>query len=212
MSHREAILSRLKHLQADSPAHPGSPSPRPQTGEDLVAELVQRMTTATVDVVRLKDASAVPTWLANYLEDNQLEPQLVTGYDKILAQMPWQQAGLEVHQRAAILTDPLALSRASCGIAETGTVVLESGPDNPTSLNFVPDHHVVVVNSDDIVAYWEQAWAKCRQQWQGRQPRALNFISGPSSTADVALTQVFGAHGPRNLSVLILGSDDVSTH
>ena len=205
MSDRDAILARLRHLQTDTPA-PSPPSPRPAIGEDLVAELVQRMTTATVNVVELKDASAVPAWLAGYLKDNQLEPRLVTGTDKTLADMPWQQAALECQQRAATLTDPLALSFARCGIAESGTVVLQSGPDNPTTLNFVPDHHVVVLNSDDIVSYWEQAWAKCHQQWQGQQPRVLNFISGPSSTADVGLTQVFGAHGPRNLSVLVLGS------
>lgn len=206
MSDRDAILARLRQLQTDTP-HPATPSPRMEIGEDLVTELVQRMTTATVNVVKLKDASAVPGWLAGYLKDHQLEPRLVTGTDKALADMPWQQASLECQRRAATLADPLALSFASCGIAESGTVVLESGPDNPASLNFVPDHHVVVLNSDDIVSDWEQAWAKSRQQWPGQQPRALNFISGPSSTADVGLTQVFGAHGPRNLSVLILDSD-----
>ena len=63
MSDRDAILARLRQLQTDTP-HPATPSPRSEIGEDLVAELVQRMTTATVNVVKLKDASAVPAWLA----------------------------------------------------------------------------------------------------------------------------------------------------
>ncbi len=203
MTDRNAILARLKNLQTDTP-RPEPPPPRPPVGDDLVAELVQRMTACTVVVVQLADTSAVPAWVASYLRDNDLPPQLVVGANAILSELPWQQAALVCEQRSANASDLVALSSASCAIAESGTLLLQSGPDNPTTLNFLPDHHLVVLSRHTIVSHWEEAWACCRLEWRGQLPRALNFISGPSSTADVGLTQVFGAHGPRNLSVLIV--------
>jgi L-lactate dehydrogenase complex protein LldG len=203
MTDRNAILARLKSLQTYTP-RPEPPPPRPAVGDDLVAELVQRMTACTVVVVQLADTSAVPAWVASYLVDNALPPQLVVGADPAMFELPWQQASLVCEQRAANADDPVAMSCASCAIAESGTLLLQSGPDNPTTLNFLPDHHLVVLSRHAIVSHWEEAWTRCRVEWRGQLPRALNFISGPSSTADVGLTQVFGAHGPRNLSVLIV--------
>jgi L-lactate utilization protein LutC len=204
MSDREAILRRLQQLQSDVP-HPGANRPRPTLGSDLLAELRQRMTAMTIDVVQLPAVTAVPQWVANYLERHHLPARVLAGVNPALDGLPWQQAALQCEQRAATGEDPVAISTALCAIAESGTAVLQSGPDNPASLNFLPDHHIIVLQRQTIFAYWEQAWEFCRRQWRDRPPRAINVISGPSSTADVGLTQVFGAHGPRNLSVLIIG-------
>jgi L-lactate dehydrogenase complex protein LldG len=82
---------------------------------------------------------------------------------------------------------------------------LLSGPDNPTSLNFLPEAHSVLIAASDIVASYEEAFDRIRALSGGVMPRSVNLISGPSRTADIEQTIVRGAHGPRRLLVVILG-------
>ena len=97
-----------------------------------------------------------------------------------------------------------AVSHADCAVAETGSVVLLSGAANPMTLAFLPDYHVVVVNAQDLVATMEDAWARLRGL-PDFPPRAVNWITGPSRTADVEQTLQLGAHGPRSLHVVLVG-------
>ena len=79
-------------------------------------------------------------------------------------------------------------------------------PANPTTLNFLPEAHTVLIEAADIVGSYEEAWDRLRAiHGKGTLPRAVNLISGPSRTADIEQTIVRGAHGPRRLLVLILG-------
>ena len=73
-------------------------------------------------------------------------------------------------------------------------------------LNFLPDHHVVLVNERDVVSYQVEMWALLRRRYPDRLPRAINLVSGPSCTADVAVTFTFGAHGPMQVHALILSA------
>lgn len=98
-------------------------------------------------------------------------------------------------------THKLCASRAWAGIADTGTLVLLSGPDNPTRLNFLADYHLVFVRRHQIVADKKAIWQPLAQA--GSLPRAVNFISGPSRTADIEQTIALGAHGPRFLWVFV---------
>ena len=83
---------------------------------------------------------------------------------------------------------------------------LVSGPENPTTLNFLPEAHTVLIEASDIVGSYEEAWDRLRAIYgKGALPRTVNLISGPSRTADIEQTIVRGAHGPRRLLVLILG-------
>ena len=79
-------------------------------------------------------------------------------------------------------------------------MVLLSGPDSPTSLNFLPDYHVVLVRAPQLVRHIEDVWQRLRER--GDVPRTVNFITGPSKTADVEQTLQLGAHGPRSLHVI----------
>ncbi len=92
-------------------------------------------------------------------------------------------------------------SEAWAAIADTGTLVLMSGPDNPTRLNFLADFHLIRIRTGQIVANKSAIWKMLEQQ--GTLPRAINFISGPSRTADIEQTIQLGAHGPRFLWVLV---------
>lgn len=103
--------------------------------------------------------------------------------------------------------DPVGLSMAYAGVAETGTLVLRSGNDTPTTLNFLPDVHTVVIRTCDIEATYEDVWTKLRAAAPAggpKMPRTVNWITGPSRTADIEQTILLGAHGPRKLVILLV--------
>ena len=115
-------------------------------------------------------------------------------------------ADIELCFGAADGDDRAGLSRAVAAAAETGTLVLVSGADNPTTLAFLPEAHTVLVRRGDIVPCYEDAFDRLRAIYgEGALPRSVNLISGPSRTADIEQTIVRGAHGPKRLHVVILG-------
>jgi L-lactate dehydrogenase complex protein LldG len=91
-------------------------------------------------------------------------------------------------------------------IAETGTLAMASGPDSPASMNLLPETHVAIVPASRIVPHMEDVFALVRDEL-GQLPRAFNFISGPSRTADIEQTIVLGAHGPYRVHIIILERD-----
>jgi L-lactate dehydrogenase complex protein LldG len=92
------------------------------------------------------------------------------------------------------------------GIAETGTLMLASGPDNPVTVTFLPETSIVVLRRDDLVGPYEAAFGQIRARYgRGAMPRTVNLVSGPSRTADVGGRLVTGAHGPRRFCVVIVG-------
>ena len=80
-----------------------------------------------------------------------------------------------------------------------------SGPDNPTTLNFLPEHHVVVVSAKDIAGNYETVWDALRKKFGAELPRTVNWITGPSRSADIEQVHLHGAHGPKGLHVLVVG-------
>ena len=110
---------------------------------------------------------------------------------------------LAVERRAARGSDRLSVTGAFAGIAETGSVMLLSGPESPTTLNFLPEDHIVVLRESRIVAHLEDAWALLREERES-MPRTVNLICGPSKTGDVELEILEGAHGPRRFHVVVV--------
>ncbi len=157
-------------------------------------------------VTRIPSLDQVPAALADYLKSANLAPKVRLAPRPELENLPWDdQPLIEVETGRAQSSDQVSLTGAVAGIAETGTLLLSSGPEAPVTLNFLPDNHVVVLKASQVVGAYEDGWDRLREIY-GRNslPRAVNFITGPSRTADIEQTIQLGAHGPRRLHVLLV--------
>jgi L-lactate dehydrogenase complex protein LldG len=156
-------------------------------------------------IVRIDGPADLPGRLAEYLRGKNLPLRVRHGDEPLWRDVPWdREPSLVRESGAAVGTDSVGLSRAFAGISETGTLVLASGSDNPTTLNFLPETHVIVVREGDVVGAYEDAWDRLRGASDGKLPRAVNFVSGPSRTADIEQQLVMGAHGPRRMLVMLM--------
>jgi len=155
---------------------------------------------------RIASSDDLPAAVADYLRRNNLPLALKRGADPALAAAPWErEPALTVTVGATGGGDLVALSHAFGAAAETGTLVLLSGSDNPTTLNFLPDNHIVVVAAEAIDGDYETVLARLRGQLGAEHlPRAINLVTGPSRSADIEQTLILGAHGPRRLHVIVV--------
>ena len=116
-----------------------------------------------------------------------------------------EERALEVATGRSAGDDEATVSLAEAGIAETGTLMFVSGAANPTTLNFLPEHHIVVVDAAAIDGDLETALARIRAGYgKGTMPRTVNFVTGPSRSGDIEQTMLLGAHGPRALHIVVV--------
>ncbi|BBO70464.1 hypothetical protein DSCA_43940 [Desulfosarcina alkanivorans] len=87
------------------------------------------------------------------------------------------------------------------GVADTGAVVLWPTPHEPRLMSLVPPVHVAVLDADTIYNSLSEMMAS--ENWAAGMPTNALLISGPSKTADIEFTLVFGVHGPKELILII---------
>ncbi|MBA5779251.1 lactate utilization protein [Stappia sp. F7233] len=165
-----------------------------------MAEAVQ------ASVARVASTADVPQAVTDYLRQKNLPAHVRMGADAFLAEMPWSgQKNLTIESGRAKGSDEVGLSHALAGVAETGTLVLASGPDNPTTINFLPEHHIAVIRAADIEGDMEAVWTRIRATYgKGEMPRVVNMITGPSRSGDIEQTILLGAHGPRAVHIVVV--------
>ncbi|HWJ67185.1 MAG TPA: lactate utilization protein C [Nocardioides sp.] len=158
---------------------------------DAVAAAVagsSRATAATPDAVRVVVPDGLPAGWLSTLERVDGVEVVADGGDL---------------SAAALNRIDAVVTAAAVGIAVTGTIVLDHGPDQGRrALSLVPDLHVCVVRESQLVDDVPEAVA--RLQDAVRAGRPLTWISGPSATSDIELDRVEGVHGPRTLHVLLV--------
>ena len=218
MSGRESILGAIRgglgrgELGASEQAvlekrisdRPRGPRPsRIKLDADALADLfVQYAEGVDISVDRVASMEDVPDRVADYLARENLPANIRMAPDPSLADIPWdKRPTLTVSEGKTDGTHEVGLTGAFAGVAETGTLIMRSGPEHPTTLNFLPDTHVVVVRKSQIVGSYEDAWDQIRE---GDMPRTVNFITGPSRTGDIEQTIFMGAHGPRRMHILMV--------
>lgn len=214
MSARANILARIRTLQGRAvtvraaereavaqylAAHPQGP--RPRVDADIEARFRDRALNLSTTMEAVATLADVPAAVARYLRGLELAPAAVCWPE--FAALDWAAQGLAVANRAARGDDLVGITGAFCAIAETGTLMMCSGPDTPPAASLLPETHIAVVPRSRIVTGMEDAWALLRLE-RGVMPRAVNFISGPSRTADIEQTVTLGAHGPYRVHLLLL--------
>jgi len=178
----------------------------PARGQGGIATFKAEAERAAATLEEVAGAADIPEAIADYLRAHNLPATLRLGADPRLTALPWERTPLELSHGASDGHDFNAASVAFAGVAETGTLALVSGADNPTTLNFLPDNHIVVLFAEDVVGDLESVFARLRARYgAGQAPRTLNFITGPSRSADIEQTLLFGAHGPRRLHIVVVG-------
>lgn len=162
---------------------------------------------ADATVARVKDKTEVLAAVAEFLHGRGLPGELVHGGDPYIEGLDWRgHNDIKADRRAPNSEDRVSLAKAFAGVAETGTLVMLSGPENPTTLNFLPFTEFVVLEAKDIVGDYESVWDRLRREHgAGNMPRALVWVTGPSRSADIGQSLLLGAHGPGNLHIIVVG-------
>lgn len=188
-------------------AQPGiEPARGTGTAEQRIATFTAQVQTVSASVARIETDKDAPGEIARFLRDHNLPASIRMGEDERLTALDWKLAGLDVALGKSSGDDLNAVSHALGGIAETGTLALVSGAHNPTTLNFLPDNHIVIVHAETIVPTYEAVFAHVRERYgKGAMPRTVNLITGPSRSADIEQKLLLGAHGPRRLHVVVVG-------
>lgn len=170
--------------------------------DELVDLFVDYAKGVDMSVDRVASMEDVPDRVADYLARENLPANLRVAPDPSLDGIPWEKRPtLTITRGKTDGSDEVGLTGAFAGVAETGTLIMRSGPEHPTTLNFLPDSHLVVIRKSQIVGSYEDAWDKIRV---GKMPRTVNFITGPSRTGDIEQTIFMGAHGPRRMHILLV--------
>ena len=181
--------------------------PQPTMSGDLIGRFRAKAEYLSSTVASVATRAEAPAAVAAYLVANGLPAEAVATPD--VGGLLWSAAGLQVEARAAVDADKTGISGCFCAIAETGTLMLLSGPETPATVSLLPETHIALVDVSRIVATMEDAFALLRAEC-GSLPRAVNFISGPSRTGDIEQTIVLGAHGPCRVHLVLVRAGAVA--
>jgi L-lactate dehydrogenase complex protein LldG len=213
---RDAVLERLRRAlhrhrtgadEVRARLAAAAPGLIPARG-DLGYEGRIQLFTAEAEAVhatvrRLRRYDALPDAIARYLRERNLPLQLVMASDPLLGELDWSGSMLTARARRARDEDAVGLTLAFAAIAETGTLMLCSAPETPTTLAFLPETSIVVVAAERVLRAYEDGLRLLYEE-QRNLPRSINFVTGPSRSGDIEQTLQLGAHGPRRLHIVIV--------
>jgi L-lactate dehydrogenase complex protein LldG len=199
MSARDDILSAIRAQRVKTASRPLSYR-RPATDEDAATHFSAMSTRSAAEVRRLGSLRDVPGAIADVLRARNMEAAVhVPENSPLIGLLDWQ-PGLE-RRTASPGPDDAAVTLVPYGIAETGTLAYFSRPDAPASWHFRPGLEIAIVRAGTILPDFEAVLTRAKTEgW----PATLNLVTGPSRTGDIEQTLELGAHGPKELVVLVV--------
>ena len=212
MSSREQILGKVRHATGT-----GGHDPAPQYAtlertyiragklgaDERIALMIERLREYDAEVVECS-ASDLPGTIAEQLA--------ASGRHLFVAPLglpaAWLAPGFDWKIDRSLSTAEIekadgVVTASSCGIADSGTIVLHHSPaEGRRIITLLPDWHLCVLRASDVVETLPEYFARCAEP-----PQLATYISGPSATADIEMTRIKGVHGPRFLNVIVVRDD-----
>ena len=203
MSAREDILSAIRARRTHRENHP----PRwqqPAPANSLTEHFADRASAAAAYVKRLATPDEIPTCIAEVLRARNLPAIVHLPPDATLEEIGWNTAPALTFKRRPPGPDDAAVAIASFGIAETGTLVYPASEARPGCWHFRAGLEIAVIAADSILSDLESVLEQFKSG--GELPATINLVTGPSRTGDIEQTLELGAHGPKDLVILIVPS------
>ena len=167
---------------------------------DVLAVFISKAKGSASFVHEIAPGGEAPKRIAEILRDCGDVPEVHIPSVSPLRSLPWHLVPELTVSPQPPKGNESALSAAEYGIAETGTLVFCSGPSSPSSWHFLPGREFILIRRSRIVPRLEDVLSRLQDT-----PATINLITGPSRTADIEQTIEMGAHGPREIHILIMG-------
>ncbi|GIW47191.1 MAG: lactate utilization protein C [Deltaproteobacteria bacterium] len=179
-----------------------------QEAEDLVPIFIEEALKVSAKVKTIGDKKEIPKSIEDIFKENGYR-RFAIWNSQTLESLMVKEFLLEKGFRAVsnnkeeLIEADVGITEVDFAIADTGTLVLLTDSTKPRSVSLIPHSHIAVVESRKMVANVFELFTLLSDLFSFDKPSCLTFITGPSRTADIELTLTIGAHGPKNLFVLI---------
>ena len=167
----------------------------------LIDMFIEKILATRGQIDVLATVADVPSHVARIVSNTGLDESVVVS--DLLENLPWAGSGIKRTVLDLSRDGIIAVTDCFAGVAETGTIVTLNNGGRDSRLNYVSAYHIVVLDVSAIVGPYEDVWHRMAEA-DIAVPRAVNFITGPSRTADIEQTIELGAHGPGKLHILLV--------
>ncbi len=207
---RQEILARIRQANSAASAVPIRTHPIPARARGAATELRERFVAmareAATTVDHVGSSDALPSAIGSFLDGEGLPRTVVLAPDSTLRSISWA-PDVDAGDGSVEAGGAVAVTPAFAGIAETGTLMVHSGPRNPNRLHFLPETHIAVLGTEAIVGGYEDAWTRLVERFE-TLPRSVTLITGPSRSSDIERKLQIGVHGPRRLHIVLYDGQD----
>ena len=202
---RQEILARIRSANSAAEAGTVRTHPIPARAQGTESELrgrfidMAREAAATIDHVASLDTLSKA--VRSFLDQESLPKSITLGRNSALRSIAWE-SDFDTGDDPMGANNKVAITPAFAGIAETGTLLVHSGPRNPNQLHFLPETHIAVLWTKAIVGSYEDAWNRIVKRFK-TLPRSVTLITGPSRSSDIERQLQIGVHGPHRLHIVL---------
>ncbi len=181
------------------------------TPEEQLSILTANLGRLRAEVRRVPDTAAAAAWLAGLTHDRGWTKVACHGHPLVdavtagLATAAWPVAAGTDFDKHGLAACDAGITACEALVAQTGSILVSSESCGGRALSILPHVHVVVARPDQVVGTLADAFELVRSRHAGRLPSMLSFITGPSRTGDIERILVLGAHGPKELLLLLVG-------